>query len=314
MRLVAVVAVTAALQALPASDIVVMMNGLPGSMGKEVAAACLRRGMGLARVALSGTRSSIEIESNTVELVPADEGDAAMAELVSECAADGKILVAIDYTVPTAAAPNAELYARHGVSFVMGTTGGDRDRIAKTVLDGKHCAVVAPNMAKQIVALQAAVDYAAAQFPGAFDGYALDVIESHQSTKLDTSGTAKAVVSSLVKLIDEDNDDPSQAIADITRVRDPPDQCVFLLRVATLPPAGSSVLRTACSVCRRTRSKATPTTRMASRPATALSASSFDTTSMDAASTPKAPPTPPSSSRVGSRPHSRRPSKSASST
>ena len=36
----------------------------------------------------------------------------------------------------------------------------------------------------------------AANYPGAFSGYKLRVIESHQSTKKDTSGTAKAVVKS----------------------------------------------------------------------------------------------------------------------
>lgn len=40
----------------------------------------------------------------------------------------------------------------------------------------------------------------AEQFPGAFSGYTLAVTESHQRTKADTSGTAKAVVGSLQKL------------------------------------------------------------------------------------------------------------------
>lgn len=40
----------------------------------------------------------------------------------------------------------------------------------------------------------------AQQFPGAFSGYNLAVTESHQRTKADTSGTAKAVVGSLQRL------------------------------------------------------------------------------------------------------------------
>lgn len=40
----------------------------------------------------------------------------------------------------------------------------------------------------------------AQQFPGAFSGYSLKVFESHQSSKKDTSGTAKAVVASFNKL------------------------------------------------------------------------------------------------------------------
>ena len=45
-----------------------------------------------------------------------------------------------------------------------------------------------------IVALQATMQRMAADFPGAFNGYALSITESHQSTKVDTSGTAKALV------------------------------------------------------------------------------------------------------------------------
>ena len=39
------------------SNLVVMVNGVPGSMGLEVAAACLRRGIELCPVALSGKTS-----------------------------------------------------------------------------------------------------------------------------------------------------------------------------------------------------------------------------------------------------------------
>jgi len=48
-----------------------------------------------------------------------------------------------------------ERYMKHGLSFVMGTTGGDRDNINEQNMQASSCkAVVAPNMAKQIVALQ----------------------------------------------------------------------------------------------------------------------------------------------------------------
>ena len=44
------------------------------------------------------------------------------------------------------------------------------------------------------------VDILAQNFPGAFAGYRLEVTESHQRAKADTSGTAKAVVASFAKL------------------------------------------------------------------------------------------------------------------
>ena len=40
----------------------------------------------------------------------------------------------------------------------------------------------------------------AADFPGSFEGYTLSVTESHQSSKADTSGTAKAISATLATL------------------------------------------------------------------------------------------------------------------
>jgi len=61
-------------------------------------------------------------------------------------------------------------------------------------------AVIAPNMAKQIVAFQAMMAYAAETFPDAFKGYTLEIRESHQKGKADTSGTARAMVTYFNKL------------------------------------------------------------------------------------------------------------------
>ena len=55
-------------------------------------------------------------------------------------------------------------------------------------------------MAKQIVGFQAMMEYAAENFPGLFSEYTLEVKESHQRTKVDTSGPAKAMVTYFNKL------------------------------------------------------------------------------------------------------------------
>ena len=52
----------------------------------------------------------------------------------------------------------------------------------------------------QVVAFQATMELMAEQFPGAFAGYRLQVVESHQRSKVDTSGTARAIVQSFQKL------------------------------------------------------------------------------------------------------------------
>ena len=56
------------------------------------------------------------------------------------------------------------------------------------------------NRGTQVVAFQATMELMAEQFPGAFAGYRLQVVESHQRSKVDTSGTARAIVQSFQKL------------------------------------------------------------------------------------------------------------------
>jgi 4-hydroxy-tetrahydrodipicolinate reductase len=43
-------------------------------------------------------------------------------------------------------------------------------------------------------------EWTAKNFPGVFGGYNLKVVESHQKTKADTSGTAKALVKSFLEM------------------------------------------------------------------------------------------------------------------
>eukprot|EP00953_Heterococcus_sp_UTEX-ZZ885_P035092 18137-Heterococcus_DN1.PRE.1 len=183
------------------ADIYIMMNGLPGNMGKEVAAACLRKGFSMAPYALTGAdvrATEVQVDDmqggppSTVQLIKAGQADVdkKIEEMKAQCGAG---LICIDYTHPSAVNGNAELYAKHKLNFVMGTTGGDRQKLLADTEQGGAYAVIARNMGKQIVALQTAIDYMAKEFGGAFSGYSLAITESHQSTKADTSGTAKAL-------------------------------------------------------------------------------------------------------------------------
>jgi len=114
--------------------------------------------------------------------------------VIQEIQAAHAPFISIDFTHPSAVNPNAEFYCRNRLPFVMGTTGGDRERLDATVRAAAIPAVIAPNMAKQIVGFQAMMAYAAENFPGLFEGYSLEIRESHQQGKADTSGTAKAMV------------------------------------------------------------------------------------------------------------------------
>ncbi|MBC2704034.1 dihydrodipicolinate reductase [Desulfobacula sp.] len=193
----------------------IMINGLPGNVAKK-----------MARFAISDDRFNVvpfsltgqEIEENAVtidqtpfELVRPDKRDEKITRIKTQFAA----FIAIDYTHPTAVNSNALFYTQNQIPFVMGTTGGDREQLKRVVKNSSTPAVIAPNMAQQVVGFQAMMEYAANTFPGLFEGYTLEVVESHQNGKADTSGTAKAMVGYFNKL------GANFDVNDIQMVRDP---------------------------------------------------------------------------------------------
>jgi 4-hydroxy-tetrahydrodipicolinate reductase len=193
-----------------------MMNGLPGKVATTIAqhlAASDR--FHLVPFSFTGPEISddrVTVAGQNIALIRPDNRQKALSAVTAK--ADGA-LIAVDFTHPTAVNDNAEFYCRNGLPFVMGTTGGDREALVKTVMASAVSAVIAPNMAPPIVGFQAMLEYAAEQFPGMFTGYRLTVRESHQQGKADTSGTAKAVVNSFNRL------GVNFSVSDIQKERDP---------------------------------------------------------------------------------------------
>ena len=195
-------------------DIHVMVNGMPGPMATAAAEACLRKGMKLTPVAMTGPDidpmtivvfDPVSEKSAEVRLIPSTEKEELSSSVEGLKVSCGeKNVLAIDYTHPSAVNSNANFYVAQNLPFVMGTTGGDREKLMEDVNDAEHFAVIAPNMAKQIVAMQAALEDLAKKFPGSFASYKMVCRESHQKTKADTSGTAKAVIDSLKQLSDDE--------------------------------------------------------------------------------------------------------------
>lgn len=173
----------------------IMINGLPGNVASVIAShAVTDPRVTLLPHSLTGPEVETDqctISGTAIELIkPADRKEK-IAALVRM---HGKF-ISVDFTHPLAVNDNAAFYCNTGLPFVMGTTGGDREKLTRTVLDSGTCAVIAPNMAKQIVGFQAMMEYAATTFPGIFKDYTMTVRESHQAGKADTSGTARAMVS-----------------------------------------------------------------------------------------------------------------------
>jgi len=171
----------------------VMVNGMPGKMAQIVAEVCNKRKLNVIPFSLTGEALA---EYNGFTLLNLDERENKIGQILKEY----PNLIAVDYTHPNAVNGNAEFYVKHKIPFVMGTTGGNRAILMSLVKEADHPCVIAPNMAKQIVALQAMLEWTAKIFPGVFSDYDLKVVESHQKTKADTSGTAKALVKSFLEM------------------------------------------------------------------------------------------------------------------
>jgi 4-hydroxy-tetrahydrodipicolinate reductase len=125
--------------------------------------------------------------------------------------------VVVDFTLPATINRNAELYCQYGMQFVMGTTGGDRQLLVDTVKKSNISAVIATNMAAPIVMIQEMFRLAAENCPDVLDGYRLLIQESHQSVKLDFSGTAISLLPRLKKLgMGEDVERIEQSIKEKT--------------------------------------------------------------------------------------------------
>lgn len=172
----------------------VMVNGLPGNMAVKAAEHILRDpSIKILPYALTGpeiTENETKIGSESIALILPHKRQE-MIDAVKKT--EGRFLC-VDYSHPGAVNDNASFYCDNGLPFVMGTTGGDRTILVDTVKASDVAAVIAPNMGKQIVAFQAMMEYAAETFPGVFKGYSLEIKESHQQGKADTSGTAKAMI------------------------------------------------------------------------------------------------------------------------
>ena len=195
--------------------ICVMVNGLPGNVARKMAAFAVSDGQfDIVPFSLTGREieaDTVVVKDITIDLVKPDVRDKDIKRIKEQY----PVFIAIDYTHPTAVNANAEFYVQNRIPFVMGTTGGDRDALLQAVKNAGTPAVIAPNMAKQIVGFQTMMEFAAGTFPGLFEGYTLKVVESHQQMKADTSGTAKAVVDCFNKL-GTDFD-----VTEIEKIRDP---------------------------------------------------------------------------------------------
>jgi 4-hydroxy-tetrahydrodipicolinate reductase len=171
----------------------ILVVGLPGNMATTFTKHVLKE-KEIEVINFSITGNDLEIKEYNVDdhifhLINANDKIA-----IDELFEEHKPIIVVDYTEPQVVEQNIGLYCRKKTNFVMGTTGVNINRVVDKIKEADINAVIAPNMGKQIVAIQAMIQYAADKFPNCFKDYTLEIKESHQQGKLDTSGTARAMV------------------------------------------------------------------------------------------------------------------------
>ena len=170
--------------------ICVMLAGLSaevgqGKMSRLIAEAVQRQlDMILCPSALSEKEGDVVIGKKSMILNPVKNHQALLEAL------HGGIDIIVDFTQPDAVNRNAKMYCELGIPFVMGTTGGDREKLIQTVENSKISAVIATNRAAPVVVFQEMMRFATTAFPNALEGFKLAIGESHQAGKKDVSGTA----------------------------------------------------------------------------------------------------------------------------
>jgi 4-hydroxy-tetrahydrodipicolinate reductase len=174
----------------------VLIAGLPGAMATLIAKAVTEQtDMTLCPWGLSEAGRWLNSgEDDEMELIPTHRHESFLESY------GHNVDLIVDFTQPDAVNCNAEMYCRHKIPFVMGTTGGDRQKLMETMGSSHNCAVIATNMAGPIVAFQEMMHYAAKKFPGLFDGYCLTITESHQASKKDVSGVASGLLEQFAEL------------------------------------------------------------------------------------------------------------------
>jgi len=204
-----------------AKEVPIMVNSCTGKMGHATAEAVVRAGLQLVPWSFTGESEAVVVGNVGVSGIPVQlVGQTKRQEAMSRVKEEFPGLVMIDFTLPGAVNDNAAFYGENQIPFVMGTTGGDREKLIEDTIASGTYAVIAPQMGKQVVAFQAMLEFMADSFPGAFSGYKLDVTESHQRTKVDTSGTAKDVVKSFAKLGSPIKEASIQKIRDVQTQQD----------------------------------------------------------------------------------------------
>ena len=90
----------------------VMVNGIPGNMGKIVAETCVKRGLELVPFSLTGeiiVENESEVAGKKIQLLKPSNREARIGEVLEKYPG----LIAVDFTHPSAVNDNAKFYVAY---------------------------------------------------------------------------------------------------------------------------------------------------------------------------------------------------------
>lgn len=197
----------------------VLVSGLPGKMATLVAERIAgRNDLNLLGYALSSLRHvggfRAFSEHSTTLIAPE------MLEEFSDVLQPTGV-IAVDFTTPDSVKTNADLYSKLRIPFVMGTSlGPHAEEVRSLVVNSQISAVIAPNMDMGVVGKQMDLDEFTQNHPGIFQGAAVEIVESHQASKVDKEG--KPVTSATAKAFQQQLEIYGARLQEeITSIRDP---------------------------------------------------------------------------------------------
>jgi len=171
-------------------SIPVSVTGLPGDLATRIADAVKEEDdMVLAEYGLTGPDQpdSTKIYDTEVKLFGPDGQKMGIEEMKKRYPSSLVILDASKGPMHEV----GELYAEAEIPFVFAGTIGDSDALRETIKKSNISAMIAPNISLELNVFASIFEERAKEFPGMFKGYKAKIVESHQKSKKDVSGTAR---------------------------------------------------------------------------------------------------------------------------
>ncbi len=123
-----------------------MINGIPGNVALTIAKHVIKdKRFTLVPYSLTGPdidEKTCKVDNFKFSLIKPDKRD----EKIKHIKTEYENLFSIDFTHPSSVNSNALFYINNDLPFVMGTTGGDREKLQDDINKGIVPAVIAPNM------------------------------------------------------------------------------------------------------------------------------------------------------------------------